>query len=232
MNTLSNILINTKNIPGLNFFNSKSLNKSLDNTEYRNDKNERNVDELDMDINNYSVEDLLAIFNLIDNPTIFQVKDVANNLISCMKLQGRHEMALFFEKAKEKLINALEIETDESELDYSEDDDDDEDISDCEISNLYIKNKSNNTHSSTSSSSSLIGGDEWWSRDNPIKAQHSREPPQYNHNNNNNLTIDTTNSMLKYEKNILLERLKLTEMKLKMVIKENKKLKNKIKMMK
>ena len=217
MNTFSNILINTKNIPGLNFFNSKSLNKSLDNPEYKNERNEKE-DDVDMDVNNYSIDELLVIFNLVDNPSIFQVKDVANNLISCMKLQGRTEMALFFEKAKEKLINFLES--------VSEcDDDDDDDVSDIEISNLYIKNKRD-------TQSSLIGGDEWWSRDNPIKAQHSREPPQYNHNNNNNLTIDTTNSMLKYEKNILLERLKLTEMKLKKMIKENKKLKNEIKKMK
>jgi hypothetical protein len=73
----------------------------------------------DTNIDNYSVDDILTILNLSD-PTLFQIKDVANHLIARMRSEGKSEMAIFFEKAKQKLLEA------------ANEDDDDDDESDKE----------------------------------------------------------------------------------------------------
>ena len=67
----------------------------------------------DTNIDNYSVDDILTIFNLSD-PTLFQIKDVANHLIARMRSEGKSEMAIFFENAKQKLLEAAN-EDDESD---------------------------------------------------------------------------------------------------------------------
>jgi hypothetical protein len=73
---------------------------------------------IDTNIDNYSVDDILTIFNLSD-PTLFQIKDVANHLIARMRSEGKIEMAIFFEKAKQKLLEEA-IEDDESDEDIEE----------------------------------------------------------------------------------------------------------------
>jgi hypothetical protein len=75
---------------------------------------------IDTNIDNYSVDDILTIFNLSD-PTLFQIKDVANHLIARMRSEGKIEMAIFFEKAKQKLLEAA-TEDDESDEDDDKDD--------------------------------------------------------------------------------------------------------------
>ena len=70
----------------------------------------------DTNIDNYSVDDILTILNLSD-PTLFQIKDVANHLIARMRSEGKSEMAIFFEKAKQKLLEAAN-EDDESDKEH------------------------------------------------------------------------------------------------------------------
>lgn len=54
-------------------------------------------------IADYSIEDLLQVFNLQD-PTVFQIKDVANNLIAQMTKNKKLELARFFVAARNKLL--------------------------------------------------------------------------------------------------------------------------------
>lgn len=57
-------------------------------------------------IDDYSVEDLLSIFNLTE-PTPFNVTDVANSLIARMHNEGKPELVGFFEKARDKVLAEL-----------------------------------------------------------------------------------------------------------------------------
>ena len=199
MNILSNTLINTKHIRGLNI---------------QPPKQQPQQQHIDTDIDNYSVNDILTIFNLVDEPTLFQIKDVANNLIARMKSEGKMDMAVFFENAKQKVITEIEREEDD---DSDTDTDTDTDID--------IKKHNN------SASSSLIG-DNWWEQESPIKTQHSRDAPQIiNKNNTSTITSNSNKSMIEYEKNIILEKLRMTEIKLREVEKENKKLRKQIKIL-
>ena len=84
MNILSNTLINTKQIRGLNIPPQP--------------QNQQQQQKVDTDVSNYSVSDILTIFNLVDEPTLFQIKDVANNLIARMKSEGKMDMAVFFRR--------------------------------------------------------------------------------------------------------------------------------------
>lgn len=143
-----------------------------------------------------------------DEPTLFQIKDVANNLIARMKSEGKMEMAIFFEKAKEKVIN--EIERDKNE--NSDDTETDTDVDYDEKIN---------------SSSSLLAGDKWWENDYAIMSQESRN----GRSNVENMKVSNV-KMIEYEKKVILEKLKMTEIRLRELEKENKKLKNKINMMK
>jgi hypothetical protein len=199
MNILSNTLINTKNIRGLQ----------------QHQQQQPQQEHIDTDIDNYSVNDILTIFNLLDEPSLFQIKDVANNLIARMKSEGKIDMALFFEKAKQKVITEMEREDDD---DDDDDDDDEPEEDDREKHTL---------------SSSLIG-DNWWEQESPIKSQHSREAPQHtttiiNHSNRN--SNSNSSNMIEYEKNIILEKLRMTELMLREVEKENKKLRKQIKIL-
>jgi hypothetical protein len=155
------------------------------------------------------VNDILTIFNLVDEPTLFQIKDVANNLIARMKSEGKMDMAVFFENAKQKVITEIEREDDDSDTDTDTDTD------------IDVKKHNN------SASSSLIG-DNWCEQESHIKSQHSRDAPQII---NKNSTINSNKSMIEYEKNIILEKLRMTELKLREVEKENKKLRKQIKIL-
>ena len=65
---------------------------------------------IDTDLDNYSVEDIHAILNLQD-PSEYQVKDAANNIISQMRSQGNFSIATFFEGAKEKALESFQPST-------------------------------------------------------------------------------------------------------------------------
>lgn len=199
MNILSNTLINTKNIRGLQ----------------QHQQQQPQQEHIDTDIDNYSVNDILTIFNLLDEPSLFQIKDVANNLIARMKSEGNINMAVFFEKAKQKVINEIEREDEDDDDDDEEEEDDENDI------------KKQPQHTS---SSSLIG-DNWWEQETPIKSQHSREAPHPITINSSSSSSNSKQMMIEYEKNIILEKLRMTELKLREVEKENRKLRKQIKIL-
>ena len=214
MNILSNTLINTKNIRGLQ----------------QHQQQQPQQEHIDTDIDNYSVNDILTIFNLLDEPSLFHIKDVANNLIARMKSEGKMDMAVFFEKAKQKVITEIEREEDDE-------DDDDDSVSDTESDELwnFDKNKNKKQHQQQHTSSSLIG-ENWWEQESPIKSQHSREAPHpitinSSSSNNTNSSNNSKQMMIEYEKNIILEKLRMTELKLREVEKENKKLRKQIKIL-
>jgi hypothetical protein len=60
----------------------------------------------DTNIDNYSVDDILSIFNLSE-PTEFKVKDIANSLIAKMKSEGKPELEIFFTQARDKVLDDL-----------------------------------------------------------------------------------------------------------------------------
>jgi hypothetical protein len=167
----------------------------------------------DTNISHYSIKDLLTIFNLnlVDNPTVFQINDVANNLIARMRTEGKMDMAIFFENAKQKVIQniGMDMDTDTSDTD------------------TYANDTSENEDENN--------GMEWWQQENPIRTQQSRAPPpvQQTQTNLPSQTHHKTKSyqMIEYEKNIIIEKLQLTEFKLREMEKENKKLKKQIKLL-
>ena len=68
----------------------------------------------DTNIDNYSVDDILSIFNLTE-PTAFNVKDRANSLIAKMKTDGRADLESFFTQARDKVIAYLLSDTVENQ---------------------------------------------------------------------------------------------------------------------
>jgi hypothetical protein len=65
--------------------------------------------EIDTDVANYSVKDILTIFNIID-PTVFNVTDAANTLIAKMKDEGKSDLAIFFGNARDKVLEYLQAQ--------------------------------------------------------------------------------------------------------------------------
>jgi len=60
------------------------------------------MDNIDTNIDNYSVDDLLTIFNLTE-ANQFQVNDAANNLIAKMKMEGKSQLISLLKKRVIKL---------------------------------------------------------------------------------------------------------------------------------
>ena len=60
-----------------------------------------------LNVDKYSVEDLLEILHLND-PTVFQVKDAINTLIARMRSSGRKDVMAFFEKAQDKILHQIQ----------------------------------------------------------------------------------------------------------------------------
>ena len=58
------------------------------------------------DIDNYTVDNILAIFNISD-PTPFNVQDVANTLIAKMTTEGKTDLVTFFTEARDKVLDYL-----------------------------------------------------------------------------------------------------------------------------
>lgn len=62
---------------------------------------------IDTNIDNYNVMEIFEILNLPD-PNVFNVKDKANDIIARMEREGNIELKEFFEKARDKAVQALE----------------------------------------------------------------------------------------------------------------------------
>jgi hypothetical protein len=65
--------------------------------------------EIDTDLDNYSVQEILAIFNIID-PTVFNVTDAANTLIAKMKDADNSDLVDFFGGARDKVLEYLQTQ--------------------------------------------------------------------------------------------------------------------------
>lgn len=66
--------------------------------------------DIDANIENYTVAEILTIFNIID-PTVFNVTDVANALIAKMKAEGNADLETFFGQARDKVLEYLQEQT-------------------------------------------------------------------------------------------------------------------------
>ena len=159
---------------------------------------------IDTNIDNYSVDDILTIFNLYD-PTLFQIKDVANNLIARMRSEGKLEMAIFFEKAKQKLLEAA-TEDDESDNESDNENDNNEVEQnwweqECpmESQNTKLPNKKMQMKTITAKTTTI--------------------------------NETSSKSLIEYEKQIILEKLQNTELELREMKKENQKLRRQLKML-
>lgn len=82
-----------------------------------------NTNDLDTDIDNYSVDDLLLIFGLND-PTPQELNIVANKMINKMISDDNNEIAIFLQNAKEKLFDELYQDNDFSIDQFKEQADD------------------------------------------------------------------------------------------------------------
>lgn len=79
------------------------------------------MENLDTDIDKYSIDDLLTILNL-NEPTEYQVQDATNTIIASMRSEGNVEMADFFEEVKQKLLEEFK----ETVNDFGDNEQDDE----------------------------------------------------------------------------------------------------------
>ena len=64
-------------------------------------------DGIDTNIDNYSVDDIMEMFNLPNNPTEYQVKDAANKIISKLKSEDNTSLVDFFQQALKKVLNSF-----------------------------------------------------------------------------------------------------------------------------
>jgi len=69
----------------------------------------------DTNIDNYSVGDILSIFNITE-PTEFNVKDVANSLIAKMTTEGKNDLVIFFTQARDKVLEELLTMSEDSDI--------------------------------------------------------------------------------------------------------------------
>ena len=96
---------------------------------------------MNTNIDNYTIKDLLRILNIHnDTPTQFNIKDEANKLISRLISENKQELVKFMEKARDKLLNSLEVHEDEEE-EYDEDYDEDDDVLDGTIRDVQQNEK-------------------------------------------------------------------------------------------
>ena len=72
------------------------------------------MNSLDTNINNYSIEDLLKILN-IQSGDKFIIEVSINKVIAKMQSEGKSNLVMFFEEAKEKIMNKFDEENDSDE---------------------------------------------------------------------------------------------------------------------
>ena len=65
-------------------------------------------DEIDTNIDNYSVDDIMEMLNLPNNPTEYQVKDAANKIIAKLKSEDNESLVDFFQQALAKVLNSFD----------------------------------------------------------------------------------------------------------------------------
>jgi len=62
---------------------------------------------MDMDVENYSIHDLLTLFSLSDDASDFEINNVANKMIDKMTKEGKPTVALFIRNARDKLLEHI-----------------------------------------------------------------------------------------------------------------------------
>jgi hypothetical protein len=67
-------------------------------------------EDTDTNIDNYSVDDIMELFNLPNNPTEYQVKDSANKIIAKLKSEDNTPLVDFFQQALTKVLNSFSEE--------------------------------------------------------------------------------------------------------------------------
>lgn len=68
-----------------------------------------NTEEENESEDEYTTEDLLQIFNLGNNPSIFQINDAANSLIAVNKTKGKNDLVTFLTNARDKLLSEFSV---------------------------------------------------------------------------------------------------------------------------
>jgi len=69
---------------------------------------------INTNIDDYTIEDLLTILNLNETASEFQIKDTTNDIIARMKSENKPELAEFFEDVKEKILDSMMNNNEES----------------------------------------------------------------------------------------------------------------------
>lgn len=71
---------------------------------------------MNTNINDYSIEDLLAILSIQDaNPNAFQIKDATRKIIAKLKNDNKPQLISFIEQAQDKLLDSIHINEDDVE---------------------------------------------------------------------------------------------------------------------
>lgn len=73
-------------------------------------------EDIDTNIDNYSVDDIMEMLNLPNNPTEYQIKDAANKIIAKLKTEDNTSLVDFFQQALTKVLDSF------VEADINEDD--------------------------------------------------------------------------------------------------------------
>jgi hypothetical protein len=63
---------------------------------------------MDTNIDNYSINDILTLLSLPEDASDFEIKEASNRIINKMKADGKNDIAIFIEKARDKVLNKIE----------------------------------------------------------------------------------------------------------------------------
>ena len=89
---------------------------------YDDEEEEENNEENNINIDNYSIEDIMELLNLPDDPSENVINENTDRIITKMRSEGNHEYVIFFQEARDKILDHID------ELD-NEDNEDNEDNS-------------------------------------------------------------------------------------------------------
>ena len=79
-------------------------------------------EEIDTNIDNYSVDDIMELLNLPNNPTEYQVKDSGNKIIAKLKTEDNMPLVDFFQQALTKVLKSLLGDDDNNDINDNNDD--------------------------------------------------------------------------------------------------------------
>jgi len=135
-------------------------------------------EEIDTNIDNYSVDDIMEMLNLPNNPTEYQVKDSANKIIAKLKTEDNMPLVDFFQQALTKVLKSLLG------------DDDNNDINDI--------NDNNNSKNEQFDETKQLGN--WWKNEYPAQSNKNQTDKYTTRKNTTQIFQDNNHFQMNKEK--------------------------------